>query len=170
MKSAVMFLFASIMVCLIVGCSTEQPNPVLSIDTPSPAKLDGVSTDTEISWNGSLITNSCTNEDILCTGSLVIQYQLTPATSGGWHITCHMKSESLEGTSQSTGIRYKITESSMFSAEVRPPYPIVSTQTIKVTMKGSDGSRFRLHLHLHITLDSAGALKITGNDAVGVCS
>jgi len=169
MKRTTAPLLAFALFCIIIGCSSDQSNPVLPTDSSVSTKFSDASTDAEVSWNGTLMTDPCDDELLTCTGSMKFRYHVVLNRPDRWHITSHMTSESFVATNERTGTTYKVNESSTYSAEVRPPYPIVSTQTIKVSMKGSDGSRFQFHYHLHITLDKNGDIRLTDSDATQVC-
>jgi hypothetical protein len=170
MKHTRILLLPFIFICIIVGCSADRSDPVQPTDRPMLEKLAGTSLDTAVSWSGSLIADPCNGEVLSCIGSMEFRIRMIPKASDGWHITSHMMSENFVATNQKTGTTYRVNESSIYSAEVRPPYPVVSTQTIMVNMKGSDGSHFRLHCHLHVTIDMTGHLHLSGGDASGVCS
>jgi hypothetical protein len=170
MKRTIVSILTFVCLCFIISCSAERSNPVLPVDNPVLEKFAGTSVDTTISWTGILIADPCNGELLSCTGSMRFRIQVIPHGSDGWHITSHMMSENFVLTNDRTGTIYRVSESSICSMEVRPPYPIVSTQTIRMNMKGSDGSRFHLHDRLHITLDMNGHLHLSGSDYTEVCS
>ena len=170
MKRDVVSLWSLMLLCLIISCSADRSNPVLPAGGPVLEKLAGTSVDTAFSWTGSLIADPCSDELLSCIGSLRFRIQIVQNASDGWHMSSRMMSDNFVATNSRTGTSYTISESSIYSAEVRPPYPIVSTQTIRMTMKGSDGSRFHLHDRLHVTIDMNGHLHVSGGEATGVCS
>ena len=170
MKIQRLLFCAPLALCLAVGCSTDHPDVLSSPTLPVFEKGSDLLTIETIPWDGNFIADPCSDELLVCSGAMEYRTQWTFDGSGNWHLTCHMMSEDFVATNLRTGTSYRIAESSMYSAEVRPPYPILTTQTIKVMMKGSDGSRFRMHLTVHITLDGQGEVRVTSVETAGICA
>src|SRR5216117_434982 len=103
-------LFTSILFCLFIGCSADQSNPVVPVESPISAKSSGIIADTAISWAGSIIADPCSDEVLLCSGSMKFRFQIIPDGSGGWHIISSMMSEKFVATNQNTGTTYRVSE------------------------------------------------------------
>ncbi|WP_458208122.1 hypothetical protein [Haladaptatus sp. NG-SE-30] len=120
---------------------------------------------------GTVIPNPCTGEDMVVTkGRSLFDLDTRPDGSGGVHITLHFNTQGAETEGTESGRTYLLNGAAAFSQNVKPPFPVIVTDTVNVRVisQGSADNQL-IKGRMHFTVNANGDVTVDRMEGTAEC-